>query len=501
MHSNLALILTRPNLQRLPDFIFTTTRSSGKFPFHPETLPEIHAEPVDICMSRKLMMATEPDWIRSAIEKYHEWIESVQGVTIERMAVLQVSNNFTSLAARQILHGVPLNKLHHGPTAELRAAVTSIEYPKGMPPLIRANLHSKASVGSCDRQDQWEISWGDAPVAVRFKQLQGAIIALEMPHHEHDTTRWSEIVICRQDEIALVMEIIRESNVSDDGALYSTGRSFRSVKSSSWDDLVLDEPVLQLVKGDYESFFAREAWFRTLKLPFRRGYLLHGPPGNGKTSVIRAMLSRRGMRGLTLNFFSPNTDDDDLQKMFERAADCAPSMIVLEDIDRAFPRDQASGTNSKVSLQQLLNCLDGIGTQDGVVVVATANEPTALEPAILRRPGRFDRVVFFPNPTADLRLQYLHKLNCRFAESELMAAIDLADGFSFAQMREVYILAGQKAFTRQTDIEPDDILSAVGTLRRGFAAVKERQCAAGFAPSRSVIAVEHPTDDVGARPF
>jgi SpoVK/Ycf46/Vps4 family AAA+-type ATPase len=155
-------------------------------------------------------------------------------------------------------------------------------------------------------------------------------------------------------------------------------------------------------------------------------HLFHGPPGNGKTSVVRAMLSRRGMRGLTLNFFAPNTDDDDLQKMFERAAECAPSMVVLEDIDRAFPRNQASETKSKVSLQQLLNCLDGIGTQDGVVVVATANEPTALDPAILRRPGRFDRVVLFPNPTAELRLQYLRKLNCQFPKSELKNAIDLA---------------------------------------------------------------------------
>jgi hypothetical protein len=53
------------------------------------------------------------------------------------------------------------------------------------------------------------------------------------------------------------------------------------------------------------------------------------------------------MRSLTLNFFAPNTDDDDLKKMFERAAECAPSMVVLEDIDRAFPRNQASETKRK----------------------------------------------------------------------------------------------------------------------------------------------------------
>jgi cell division protease FtsH len=135
-----------------------------------------------------------------------------------------------------------------------------------------------------------------------------------------------------------------------------------------------------------------------------------------------------------------------------------------------------------MSLQQLLNCLDGIGTQDGVVVVATANEPTALDPAILRRPGRFDRVVRFPNPSAELRLLYLRKLGCQFAESELKAAVDLAEGFPFAQMREVFILAGQRAFDRRGEIESDDILSAVQTLRHAFGSVKERQGAAGFTP-------------------
>jgi ATP-dependent 26S proteasome regulatory subunit len=194
------------------------------------------------------------------------------------------------------------------------------------------------------------------------------------------------------------------------------------------------------------------------------------------------------MRGLTLNFFSPVIDDDDLQTMFERAAQCAPSMVVLEDIDRAFPKNQMSGTKSKVSLQQLLNCLDGIGTQDGVVVAATANEPTALDPGILSRPGSFDRVVLFSNPTAELRRLYLRKLNCQFAEAALKPAIDLSDGFSFAQMREVFILAGQRAFDHGTEIEPDDIVDAVRTLRRGFAEVKQRQGGAGFAPPPNVIA-------------
>jgi hypothetical protein len=272
-------------------------------------------------MDTKLMTATEPDWIRSAIAKHSQWIESVQGVTIEKTTVLIVSNNFTSLAARQILRDVPLAKRNQGPTDKLRAEVIAIEFPDGLPPLIRARTSTRSRMTAGKKQDGWEIIWGDTPVAIRFKQLKGAIIALDLPYHEHDSTRWNELVICRQDEAALVAEMIKESDVRQNGTFYCTDRGFKRVRSSSWDDLVLDPTVLQLVKDDYESFFSREDWFRSLNLPFRRGYLLHRPLGNGKTSVVRAMLSRPGMRGLTLNFFSPNVDDDDLQAMFERAAD------------------------------------------------------------------------------------------------------------------------------------------------------------------------------------
>jgi hypothetical protein len=441
---------------------------------------------VEELMSEKVMTATEPDWLRAAISKHRAWIESVAGVPLEKTIVLEVANNFTSLPVRQIMRDVRLAKPITGPTAKLRRAVNSIEYPEGMPPFLRARLSSTSPQRFATKQAEWEISWGDTLVALRFPKLRGAIIAFELPYSHLDATSWNEIVICRQDEVALVMEMVRESCVRQDAPLFSTGKGFKSVKSSHWDDLILDATIQKLIRNDYESFFAREQWFRSLRLPFRRGYLLHGPPGNGKTSVIRAMLSRPGVCGLTLNFFASEIDDDDLEGLFDRAGRCAPALIVMEDIDRAFPKQQSPGTRCALSQQQLLNCLDGIATQDGVVVVATANEPTALDPAILRRPGRFDRVVLFPNPTSELRLLYLRRLNSQLKESELQAAIDLSEGFSFAQLREAYILAGQMAYERETEIDPEDILSAVQTLRRGFAVVRQRRDAAGFEPTRNL---------------
>jgi ATP-dependent 26S proteasome regulatory subunit len=253
---------------------------------------------------------------------------------------------------------------------------------------------------------------------------------------------------------------------------------YKGVPRSSWSDLVLDPSIIQLVKNDFESFFEREEWFRRNRLPFRRGYLLYGPPGNGKTSVIRAMLSNQKLSGCTLNLFTAETDDSDLTKLFDYASDCAPSLIVLEDLDRAFPR--SGGVRTNVSLQALLNSLDGIATHYGVIVVATANEPTVLDPAILRRPGRFDRVVEFPNPNDPCRAQYLRRLQGDIPPSAVQRLVADSAGLSFAQLREAYILAGQRAFEQNREIVAEDLQVALRVLRSSMSAVSDHSHKLGF---------------------
>ena len=160
--------------------------------------------------------------------------------------------------------------------------------------------------------------------------------------------------------------------------------------------------VVQLVRNDFESFFRREAWFREHGLPFRRGYLFYGPPGNGKTTVIKVMASHPAITPLTFDFGSECMNNESLSGFFEEAARNAPSLLIFEDLDRAFvvKDDQ----RPRITLQHFLNCLDGVGTQDGLIVVATANDPSMLDAAILKRPGRFDRVIPFRPPDSDLRM-------------------------------------------------------------------------------------------------
>jgi ATP-dependent 26S proteasome regulatory subunit len=135
--------------------------------------------------------------------------------------------------------------------------------------------------------------------------------------------------------------------------------------------------------------------------------------------------------------------------------------VILEDLDRAFPTEGKRTRGRTVSFQTLLNCLDGVGSQDGVIVVATANNPTCLDAAILKRPGRFDRVVQFRNPDPDLRREYYRRLNATLAGEQFEVTIEKTEGFSFAQLRETYILGAQSAFEHGRDIGVADVIEAI----------------------------------------
>ncbi|WP_221761647.1 AAA family ATPase [Edaphobacter aggregans] len=335
--------------------------------------------------------------------------------------------------------------------------------------------------GGESRQSQ-AFAWDDGPVAFRVRGIGSPLIALTLAYHAGPTSiceNTAQVLIFRRDASRLVLELLARLSKSDgQPKLHTLNGGAQHVPPCRWDQLVLEPNITSLLKDDFGSFFERELWFRKMQLPFRRGYLLHGPPGNGKSSAIRAMLTSAGLTAYTLRLFDSRTEDSDIARVFERAVNHAPAMILLEDIDRAFPRTGES--RSKVSLQQLLNCLDGVATGEGIVTVATANEPTILDPAILRRPGRFDRVVHFPNPSSALRREYLCRMHDTFAAANLDSVVSDSEGFSFAQLREAYIMAGQLAFEGNREIVVKDLSSGVRCLRETSQLSNRWSSRAGF---------------------
>ena len=156
--------------------------------------------------------------------------------------------------------------------------------------------------------------------------------------------------------------------------------------------VVLDNAVKQRVVEDLDKFQHRGQWYAERGIPYRRGYLLHGPPGSGKSSFIYALAGHFKYNICLLNLSEKGLTDDRLNHLLVNAPE--RSIILLEDIDAAFnKREQttADGFNSAVTFSGLLNALDGVASGEERVIFMTTNHFSKLDKALVR-PGRVDLI-------------------------------------------------------------------------------------------------------------
>lgn len=108
-----------------------------------------------------------------------------------------------------------------------------------------------------------------------------------------------------------------------------------------WEDLILNSNIIDLVRTDIESFINRKSWFKENHLPFKRGYLFHGPPGNGKTSVVKAILSNVGIkRAYSIRLFSKFVTDKTFESMFESAQKIVQVLFFLKILIALFQKQE-----------------------------------------------------------------------------------------------------------------------------------------------------------------
>ncbi|CAL0310167.1 unnamed protein product [Lupinus luteus] len=157
--------------------------------------------------------------------------------------------------------------------------------------------------------------------------------------------------------------------------------------------------------------------FDNLGLTPPRGVLLHGYPGTGKTLVVRALIGACARGNKRIAYFARKGADclgkyvgdaeRQLRLLFQVAEKCQPSIIFFDEIDGLAPcrtRHQDQTHSSVVST--LLALMDGLKSRGSVVVIGATNRPDAVDPA-LRRPGRFDREIYFPLPSVEDRASIL----------------------------------------------------------------------------------------------
>ncbi|KAF9469188.1 BCS1 N terminal-domain-containing protein [Collybia nuda] len=154
--------------------------------------------------------------------------------------------------------------------------------------------------------------------------------------------------------------------------------------------VVLKPGVGERIEQDITSFLNRRQWYADRGIPYRRGYLLHGPPGSGKTSFIQALAGSLNYDICLLNLSERGLADDKLNHLLSNAPE--RSFVLIEDIDAAFnKRVQTSedGYQSSVTFSGFLNALDGVASGEERIVFMTTNHIEKLDPALIR-PGRVD---------------------------------------------------------------------------------------------------------------
>jgi transitional endoplasmic reticulum ATPase len=240
------------------------------------------------------------------------------------------------------------------------------------------------------------------------------------------------------------------------------------VPTVHWNDIGGLEEVKQELREAVEWPLKNPEIFTRMGIRPPKGIMLFGPPGCGKTLLARAVATESEANFITIKgpeVFSKWVGESEkaIREVFRKARMAAPAVIFFDEFDSLVPRRGMGYADSGVServISQLLTEMDGIITLEDVVIIAASNRPDIVDPAVLR-PGRFDRLIYVPEPDEKARLEIftLYTKNMPLAKDVNIAYLaNTSKGYSGADIDALCREAAMHALRR--DVESKEVTLA-----------------------------------------
>jgi AAA+ superfamily predicted ATPase len=269
-------------------------------------------------------------------------------------------------------------------------------------------------------------------------------------------------------------EVRGEILVYHDGYFKKDKRLFNSIKSATFDNLILPDSLKQQIQNDFQQFFSSREIYERYQIPWKRGAIFIGPPGNGKTHSLKALINQLGKPCLYIRSFKSDddTEEENMSEVFKRARMTAPCVLVLEDLDSMIDKNNRAF---------FLNELDNFNSNTGVVVLATTNHPEKLDSSILDRPSRFDRKYYFQLPADAERRAYIAKWNgelqpeMRVREESVARVVRDTQAFSFAYLKELFVTSMVQWMSSGGAGSMDEVLIGQAELLRSQMKTKKKK--------------------------
>ncbi|KAL8950477.1 MAG: hypothetical protein Q9222_003493 [Ikaeria aurantiellina] len=251
------------------------------------------------------------------------------------------------------------------------------------------------------------------------------------------------------------LELHQEIWIFDQLSWSKSHELWQSAQDADWDDVILDEEMKRSVRDDIEGFFGERDEYRRFAIPWKRCIIFHGPPGNGKTISIRALmktLALSSVASLYVKSFTTFNPEYGIRRVFQKARATAPCLLIFEDVDSLItPRTRS----------YFLNEVDGLEKNEGVLMLGSTNHLDLLDPGISRRPSRFDRKYLFPLPDGRQRERYCgfwrskigeRNEEIKFPERLCGRIAGITEGFSFAYLKEAFVASLLELLVRRKGV-------------------------------------------------